>query len=85
MNDYIVEKQPPRAMLLTECSMSGNIASNNPNVELIGTCQLCPHMQRITLPKILKSLQTMGEEVIIDPAIAERARHPIERMLDLSQ
>ena len=85
MNDYIVEKQPPRAMLLTECSMSGNIASNNPNVELIGTCQLCPHMQRITLPKILKSLQTMGEEVIIDPATADRARHPIERMLDLSQ
>lgn len=85
MNDYILEKQPPRAMLLTECSMSANIASNNPNVTLIGTCQLCPHMQRITLPKILKSLQNMEQEVIIDAAIADKARKPIERMLELSQ
>ncbi len=84
MNDYIVNNQPARAVLLTECSMSDNIAAANPEVELIGTCQLCPHMKRITLPKILTCLQTMQEEVTVAPAIATRARVAVERMLEMS-
>lgn len=84
MDDYIKEKQPARAMLMTECSMSDNIAANNPNVEMIGTCQMCPHMKRITLPKILESLRTEQPEVIIDPEISKRAKRAVERMLELS-
>lgn len=84
MDDYIKDKQPKRAMLMTECSMSDNIAANNPNVEMIGTCQMCPHMKRITLPKILHALQTETPEVLIDPAIAARARKAVDRMLELS-
>lgn len=84
MDDYIKDKQPKRAMLMTECSMSDNVAAANPNVEMIGTCQMCPHMKRITLPKILKSLQDETPEVIIDPKIIERARIPVDRMLELS-
>ncbi len=84
MDDYIKDKQPKRAMLMTECSMSDNIAANNPNVEMIGTCQMCPHMKRITLPKILHALQTETPEVFIDPAIAARARKAVDRMLELS-
>jgi len=84
MDDYIKDKQPKRAMLMTECSMSDNVATANPNVEMIGTCQMCPHMKRITLPKILKSLQDETPEVIIDPKIIERARIPVDRMLELS-
>ncbi len=84
MDNYIKEKQPKRAMLMTECSMSDNVAAANPNVEMIGTCQMCPYMKRITLPKILKSLQTEGPEVIIDPKIIELARIPVDRMLELS-
>lgn len=84
MNDYIRDKKPARAVLMTECSMSDNIAAENPGTEMIGTCQMCPHMKRITLPKILKSLQTEGPEVTIDPDIIDRARLPIERMLEMS-
>lgn len=84
MDDYIKEHQPKRAMLMTECSMSDNVAAANPNVEMIGTCQMCPYMKRITLPKILKALQTEGPEVIIDPKIIKRARIPVDRMLELS-
>lgn len=84
MDNFIKEKQPKRAMLMTECSMSDNIAANNPNVEMIGTCQMCPHMKRLTLPKILKSLQTEEPEITIDPDIAARARKAVERMLELS-
>ena len=84
MDKYIKEHQPEKAVLYTECSMSDNVAAANPEVEMIGTCQMCPHMKRISLPKILKALQDEGPEVVIDPDIAERARKPIERMLELS-
>jgi quinolinate synthase len=84
MDVFIKEKQPGRAMLMTECSMSDNIAAANPKVEMIGTCQMCPHMKRITLPKILKALQTEGPEVTIDPEISARAKKSVLRMLELS-
>jgi quinolinate synthase len=84
MDSYIKTKQPKKAILMTECSMSDNIAAANPAVEMVGTCQMCPHMKRITLPKILHALQTETPEVIVDPEISKRARLPIERMLQLS-
>lgn len=84
MNDFIVENQPKKAVLMTECSMSDNIAAANPGVEMVGGCQMCPHMKRISLPKILKALKTGGPEVIVPKDIAEKARLPIERMLEMS-
>lgn len=84
MDVFIKEKQPKRAVLMTECSMSDNIAAANPGVEMIGTCQMCPHMKRMSLPKILQALQTEGPEVEIDRNIIDAARKPIERMLELS-
>lgn len=85
MDSYIRENQPKRAVLMTECSMSDNIAAQNPHVEMIGMCQLCPHMKRITLPKILKSLQTLEPQVTVDPDISAQAKHAIDRMLELSK
>jgi len=84
MDTYIKVHQPEKAVLYTECSMSDNIAAANPGVEMIGTCQMCPHMKRITLPKILNALQSEGPEVEIDSEIAARARKPIDLMLELS-
>lgn len=84
MDDYIKEHKPKKAVLYTECSMSDNIAAANPEVQMIGTCQMCPHMKKITLPKILKSLQSEGPQVHITPDISKRARKSVERMLELS-
>lgn len=84
MNDYIVENQPSSAILMTECSMGDNIAAANPGVKMLGTCQMCPHMKRITLPKILKALQTGGPTVEVDPEVARRAKVAVDRMLELS-
>lgn len=83
MSNYVREKQPKNVVLITECSMSDNVALENPKVNFVRPCNLCPHMKRITLPKILRSLQTMQYEVKIDPDIIERARLPIERMIAL--
>jgi quinolinate synthase len=83
MSRYVREKQPRQVVLITECSMSDNVALENPDVKFVRPCNLCPHMKRITLPKILRSLQTMTHRVEVDPEIAERARVAIERMIAL--
>lgn len=78
---YVQDRQPERVLLLTECSMSDNIADANPGVEFMRPCGLCPHMKRINLPNIRRALETMQPEVIVDPAVAVRARAAVERML----
>ncbi|HRJ12297.1 MAG TPA: quinolinate synthase NadA, partial [Alphaproteobacteria bacterium] len=81
MQNYVETKKPGKVILITECAMSDNLRAANPGTEFTQPCNLCPHMQRITLPKILASLQNEGPEVHIDPAIAERARASVDRML----
>ncbi|MBI3441802.1 MAG: quinolinate synthase NadA [Proteobacteria bacterium] len=81
MSDYVTDKQPQKVVMITECSMSDNVSVNNPNVEFVRPCNLCPHMKRITLKNILTCLQTMSHEVTVDPAIAVRARLAVDKML----
>ena len=83
MADYVGKKRPARVVLLTECSMSDNVALQYPELEFVRPCNLCPHMKRITLPKIRRALETMTHEVTVEPAIAARARQAVERMLAL--
>jgi quinolinate synthase len=79
------ECPPEKVVMVTECSMSDNVAAETPDVEFVRPCNLCPHMKRITLPKILDSLVYLKEEIIIDPDVAERARASVERMVELSK
>ena len=81
MVNYVGEEKPDRVLLVTECSMSDNVAVEHPDVEFIRPCNLCPHMKLITLPKILGALTEMSPRVEVDPEIAERARVTVERML----
>ena len=81
MIDYVGEKRPARVLMVTECSMSDNVATSLPDVEFIRPCNLCPHMKRISLANILESLHTLEPRVEIDPAIADRARLAVERMI----
>ncbi len=81
MIGYVGKHRPGRVVLITECSMSDNVAVEFPEVDFVRPCNLCPHMKRITLKAILHSLQTMTTEVVVDPAVAARARIAIDRML----
>jgi quinolinate synthase len=81
MADYVGAHKPARVVLMTECSMSDNVAVLHPDVDFVRPCNLCPHMKRITLPKIRRALETMRHEVTIAPAIAGPARAAVERML----
>jgi quinolinate synthase len=81
MIGYVEDKRPKRVVMVTECSMADNVAATVTDVEFVRPCNLCPYMKMITLPKILHALETMTHEVIVDPAVAGRARQAVERML----
>jgi quinolinate synthase len=83
MIDWVRKVKPKRVVMVTECSMADNVKAELPDVEFVKPCNLCPHMKRITLPKILDSLVFMKEEVAIDPLIAAKARRSVERMIQL--
>ena len=80
MSDYVKKNQPKKVMLVTECSMSDNVQVENPNVEFIKPCNLCPYMKTITLPKILECLENESNEILIPNDIVAKARQAVERM-----
>jgi quinolinate synthase len=82
MSRFVETRRPKRVLMVTECSMSDNVAADVTDVQFIRPCNLCPHMKRITLAKIYESLQELEPRVEIDPAIAEKARRAVERMLE---
>jgi quinolinate synthase len=83
MSGYVSKHRPARVVLVTECSMSDNVAIDYPDIEFVRPCNLCPHMRRNTLPGLRRALETMTHEVTIDPAAVEPARAAVERMMAL--
>jgi quinolinate synthase len=81
MSDYVERRRPARVVLLTECSMSDNVAARNPDIDFVRPCNLCPHMKRITLGKIRRALERNQYRIDVDAAIAAPARRAVERML----
>ena len=81
MQQFVETKRPTRVLMVTECSMSDNVAAGISDVEFIRPCNLCPHMKRITLKNIYEALETLEPRVEIDPSVAKRARRAVERML----
>ena len=84
MIGWVRRKRPPRVVMVTECSMSDNVAAEIPETEFVRPCNVCPHMKRITLENILWSLHTMTEIVEVDSEVASRARVAVERMIEFS-
>ena len=80
MIKYVKDNQPKKVMMVTECSMSDNIQVENPNVEFIRPCNLCPHMKKITLPKILDCLKNETGEIMMDQETIIKAKTSVEKM-----
>tara|TARA_B100001540_G_C15783901_1_gene632294 strand:+ start:48 stop:1037 length:990 start_codon:yes stop_codon:yes gene_type:complete len=85
MIKYVKDNQPEKVMMVTECSMSDNVQVDNPNVKFIRPCNLCPHMKKITLPKILDCLEKESNEIIMDNITIEKARNSVERMVKIGR
>jgi quinolinate synthase len=84
MINWVKTNHPKKVALITECSMASNVAVETPEVEFIRPCNLCPHMKRISLENIYEALRDMRHEVTIDPAVAQKARRAVERMVNLT-
>ena len=85
MIKYVKDNQPKKVMMVTECSMSDNVQVDNPNVEFIRPCNLCPHMKKITLPKVLECLENETNEIILDQDTIEKARKSVEKMAEIGR
>ena len=85
MSDYVKKNQPNKVMLVTECSMSDNVQVDNPNVQFIKPCNLCPYMKTITLSKILECLEKETNEILIPEIISRKARKAVERMVTIGR
>ena len=85
MINYVKDNQPKKVMMVTECSMSDNIQVENPNVEFIKPCNMCPHMKKITLPKILDCLENETGEIIMDQETISKARLSVEKMVAIGR
>jgi len=85
MIDYVKKNQPKKVMLVTECSMSDNVQADNPNVEFIKPCNLCPYMKKITLQKILDCLENETNEIFIEEKMAKAARQSVQRMAEIGR
>tara|TARA_Y100000590_G_scaffold344198_1_gene393556 strand:- start:1956 stop:2951 length:996 start_codon:yes stop_codon:yes gene_type:complete len=85
MSNYVKKNQPKKVMLVTECSMSDNVHVENPNVQFIKPCNLCPHMKRITLPKVLECLEKETNEILIPEVISRKAQRAVERMVAIGR
>jgi quinolinate synthase len=83
LQTYVLDKRPAKVVLLTECSMSDNVAAAAPEVDFVRPCNLCPHMKRITLEGIYDALVEMKHEVTIPEPVRVRAKEAIDRMLAL--
>ena len=85
MIKYVKDNQPKKVMMVTECSMSDNVQIDNPNVEFIRPCNLCPHMKKITLPKVLNCLENETNEILMEDEVIEKARKSVERMTEIGR
>ena len=85
MVDHVHQHRPPQVVLVTECSMSDNVVVECPEVEIVRPCNLCPHMKRITLPKIRRTLERLKPEVEVADQVIDRARLALERMLEVGR
>ena len=85
MINWVTDHRPEKVMMITECSMADNVATSTPGTEYVRPCNLCPHMKRITLDNIKRSLETMTHQVEIPSDIADRARLAVSRMLEVGR
>jgi len=81
MSKYVKNNQPKKVMLVTECSMSDNVQVDNPNVQFIRPCNLCPYMKTISLPKILECLEKESNEILIPETTIKKAQRAVARMV----
>jgi quinolinate synthase len=74
--DFIVATENGMLYPLQQAAPQANLVEAN-------RMAFCKYMKMITLPKLRDSLRDMKYEVKVDPAVAEKAKIPIDRMVSI--
>jgi quinolinate synthase len=90
--ERVAENRLERAFIASECEMTSNLAQEFPGVQFWTACSVrCKHMAKVTLEGVLRVLRAIDEggdlsefEIELEPELIERARKPIELMLEMS-
>jgi quinolinate synthase len=86
MLSFARESKAEEFIVATETGMLHPLEEANPGKSFIpaNRAAVCRYMKMITLPKLRDTLRDLHPQVQVDPALAERARLPIERMVAIS-
>jgi len=84
MVNYVQESDAPHYLILTECSMGDNIASQNPDKDMLRLCMVrCPHMNTITMENVRDALIYTQYEIDVLEEIRLRAFQAVDRMIKI--
>lgn len=85
MLNFVNKTKTKDIMMITECGLSDRVRVENPNKNIIGTCNLCPYMKKITLKDVLQTLQKPKKNQIVklNKEIITKAKKSLERMLTI--
>jgi len=85
MSKYIQKAPDTEFIIGTETGIIHRMRKENPDKNFYPATEMavCPNMKRITLEKVLWSLEDLSYEIIVPPDIMGKARLSIERMLQM--
>jgi len=86
MVDFVRETEANEIIVGTELDMAHRLRREAPQKRFFHLpLAVCPTMKMITLESIALSLENMGPSIELAPEIIERARVPLERMMNIGR
>ena len=89
--NYTINNEAKEFIVATEAGIIHQMEKSNPNKVFIPAppnnlcaCNDCPHRKRNTLEKLYLCLKNELPEIFVPADVIEKARKPIERMLEIS-
>ena len=85
--DYARESEAKRFIIVTEQGIMHPLSRENPGKEffIISESMVCTDMKKVTMEEVYDCLRNLSNEVVLDPAIIEKAKIPLQRMLEYSK
>ena len=85
MVEYAKSTKAPRVLVATETGILHQLHKLNSTTDFmpVSPRAVCPYMKMITPAKLLRTLRENVFEVDVDPEVAARARHSVERMIEI--
>lgn len=86
MVKYVQSSNASEFIVGTERELGHRLAKENPGKKFyFGRRAVCPNMKQIRIENVLKSMRTLSPTTELDAETMEKARIPLERMLEIGR